>query len=67
MPNQAGPSRPPAQNTQGGWDMNDPEALRRRFLNSPHDLALLSERNPAFADAIRKGGEEFTKQLEKMR
>lgn len=68
MPNQATSSRQQSSsNAQGGWDMNDPEALRRRFLNSPHDLALLSERNPAFADAIRKGGEAFAKHLEKVR
>lgn len=68
MPNQPTSShQQPSSNNQGGWDMNNPEALRQRFLNSPHDLALLSERNPAFADAIRKGGEAFAKHLEKVR
>lgn len=68
MPQQTSTSRQStSQSSYGGLDMNDPETLRQRFLNSPHDLAILSERNPAFAEAIKKGGETFTKHLEKLR
>ncbi|XP_039265402.1 protein DDI1 homolog 2-like [Styela clava] len=47
--------------------LSNPEALRQRFLNSSHDMALLRERNPEFAEAISKGGDAYLKQLEKMR
>ena len=34
---------------------DDPATLRNMLLNSPHDLALLKERNPALADALLSG------------
>lgn len=53
--------------SSGGIDLSNPEALRQRFLENPHDLALLKERNPVLADAVIKGGEALTKQLEIIR
>ncbi len=33
----------------------DPATLREMLLSSPHDLALLKERNPPLADALLSG------------
>lgn len=45
-------------------DLEDPVALRRILLNSPHDLALLKERNPPLAEALLSGNiEKFTQVL----
>ena len=34
---------------------DDPAAVRDLLLNSPHDLALLKERNPPLAEALLSG------------
>ena len=47
----AGPSRAPA--AQGNPD--DPATIRQMLLASPHDIALLKERNPPLAEALLSG------------
>ncbi|XP_076451813.1 protein DDI1 homolog 2-like [Babylonia areolata] len=45
---------------QGGEQ--DPASIRQMFLNNPHQMALLKERNPPLANALTSGNlEEFTK------
>jgi len=55
LPTGGGPSvpkpQPPPQQQQRG-DSEDPEAIRQTFLNDPHQMSLLKERNPKLADVI---------------
>ena len=39
----------------GGTGSDDPAVIRDMLLNSPHDLAILKERNPPLADALLSG------------
>jgi len=41
--------------TAGSASPEDPKMLRDMILASPHDLAMLKERNPALADALLSG------------
>ena len=54
LPTGGGPSvpkpQPPPQQQRG--DSEDPEAIRQTFLNDPHQMSLLKERNPKLADVI---------------
>ena len=34
---------------------DDPAVIREMLLNSPHDLAILKERNPPLAEALLSG------------
>lgn len=45
----------PSSNTQQAGLSDDPATLREMLLASPHDLALLKERNPPLADALLSG------------
>ncbi len=38
-----------------GANPEDPSVIRDMLLNSPHDLAILKERNPPLADALLSG------------
>ena len=38
-----------------GMGSDDPAVIRDMLLNSPHDLAILKERNPPLADALLSG------------
>ena len=52
----AGPSaQSPGSRPAGSALPDDPAAIREMLLNSPHDLALLKERNPPLADALLSG------------
>lgn len=53
MPGAPGPSAPSGANRSGLQD--DPASVRELLLNSPHDLALLKERNPPLAEALLSG------------
>ncbi|KAK2157615.1 hypothetical protein LSH36_188g08013 [Paralvinella palmiformis] len=56
----------PSSNTQQAGLSDDPATLREMLLASPHDLALLKERNPPLADALLSGSlEKFTEVLKK--
>ncbi|XP_076821116.1 protein DDI1 homolog 2-like [Clavelina lepadiformis] len=49
-------------------NMDDPATLRSWFLNSPHNLALLKERNPQLAEALISGDiQRFSTELGKIR
>ena len=39
----------------GAQSPEDPKVLRDMILSSPHDLAMLKERNPPLADALLSG------------
>ncbi|KAK3743412.1 hypothetical protein QZH41_011547, partial [Actinostola sp. cb2023] len=56
--------RPASSNSQRNED--DPEFIRQMFLNDPHQLSLLKERNPDLADAI-VNPEKFAEVLGKQR
>ena len=47
----------------GGSMPDDPATIRQMLLNSPHDLAILKERNPPLAEALLSGslGEAINK------
>ena len=52
----------------GRPDLSDPAVLAEQFRNSRHDLALLEERNPAMAKAVRDGDmEKFAQEVQKIR
>ena len=48
-------SQPAPSHTQPTGLPEDPATLREMLLASPHDLALLKERNPPLADALLSG------------
>lgn len=58
---------PGAGQPQGYGSMSeDPATLRELLLSSPHDVALLKERNPQLAEALLSGNlEKFTEVLRK--
>jgi len=39
----------------GSPSLDDPQTVRDMILSSPHDLAMLKERNPPLADALLSG------------
>lgn len=47
-------------------DTEDPESIRKKFLEDKHQLSLLKERNPRLADAINSS-KEFREILEEQR
>lgn len=50
------PGSEPAAAADGGRAMpDDPATIREMLLNSPHDLAILKERNPPLAEALLSG------------
>nr|CAB3236637.1 protein DDI1 homolog 2-like [Phallusia mammillata] len=59
---------PPPTRASPQLDLQNPHTLREFLMNNPHDLALLKERNPAFAESIENGDfTKITEQLQKIR
>ena len=59
----AGSSTAPAQASP---PVDEREVIRQHFLNTPHELAILKERNPPLAEALSSGDKEkFYEVLEK--
>jgi hypothetical protein len=50
----AGPAGPAAGGGRGSA-ADDVTSVRELLLNSPHDVAMLRERNPPLADALLSG------------
>ena len=57
VPGQNSGGQAPTGTSSGGGAINsdDPAVIRDMLLNSPHDLAILKERNPPLADALLSG------------
>jgi len=62
----AGPSSGGSGRSSSSNLPDDPATVRQMLLNSPHDLALLKERNPPLAEALLSGDlEKFSDVLKK--